>query len=85
MFRSVLCETTTQSQIEDRKNIEYKFVYKFELMELRPSIQENYVNNTHGLHCFFSKLLHIFHSMANRSCARWPTDGTVISLRYIFD
>ena len=45
MFRSVLCETTTQSQTEDRKNIEYKFVSKFELMELRPSIQENYVNN----------------------------------------
>ena len=29
MFRSVLCETTTQSQIEDGKYIEYKFVSKF--------------------------------------------------------
>ena len=26
---------------------------------------------------FFSKLLHILHSMATRSYARWPTDCTV--------
>ena len=78
-FRSVLCETTTQSQIEDRKNIEYKFVSKFELMELRPSIQENYVNNKMARISLFSKLLHNLHSMSNRSCARWTTDDTVLA------
>jgi hypothetical protein len=34
MFRSVLCETTTQSQTEDRKYIEYKFVSKFGLLNI---------------------------------------------------
>ena len=29
-----MCETTTQSQIEDRKNIEYKFESKFELLNI---------------------------------------------------